>query len=126
MKKQIMTLILLLGAFLSQAQKEARLCFQFDDKSQIEKVETRFSMPGQAIAHIFVPGEEIEKRKWMFTIPDTVNPFLSHRLPRLSRRKIRKNRCQEKTGQRKTLSAGKHLPAIKPQQTNRQPFTCKF
>lgn len=72
MKKQIITLILLLGAFLSQAQKEARLCFQFDDESQIEKVETRFSMPGQAIAHIFVPGQEIEKRKWMFTIPDSV------------------------------------------------------
>lgn len=72
MKKQMTTLILLLGTFLSQAQKEARLCFQFDDKSQIEKVETRFSMPGQEITHIFVPGQEIEKRKWIFTIPDTV------------------------------------------------------
>lgn len=72
MKKQILLLTLLLSAFFANAQKENRFCIQFDAKSRIEKVETRFSMPGQKITHLFVPGQEIGKRKWMFTIPDSV------------------------------------------------------
>lgn len=72
MKKLLLSLILLQSAFFANAQKEARFCIQFDDSSRIEKVETRFSMPGQEVTHIFVPGREIEKKKWMFTVPDTV------------------------------------------------------
>lgn len=72
MKKQILLFTFLLSAFFANAQKEARFCIQLDDSSRIEKVETRFSMPGQEVSHIFVPGREIEKRKWMFTVPDSV------------------------------------------------------
>ena len=72
MKKITFILILLLPAFLAYAQKEARFCFQFDDSSRIEKVETRFLLDGQGSERITLQARKGKKGKWTFTVPDSV------------------------------------------------------
>lgn len=72
MKKITFILILLFPAFLTHAQKEARFCFQFDDSSRIEKVETRFLLDGQGSERITLQARKGKKGKWTFTVPDSV------------------------------------------------------